>query len=211
MKLYQSVGPNPRVVNMFIAEKGVHIVREEIDIMSGANRQSEFLRLNPSGQSPALLLDSGRVISEITAICEYLEELHPEPVLIGSDAEQRAITRMWTRRIDLNIVEPMANGFRYAEGLPLFKDRMHCIPHAAADLKEIAQRGLRWLDAQIGNAPFIAGERFSLADILLFCFLDFGAKVGQPLDQGNRNIVRWYDSVKARPSATESVHMSERR
>ncbi len=206
MKLYQSIGPNPRVVNMFIAEKGVHIVREEIDIMSGTNRQSEFLRVNPGGQSPALVLDSGQVISEITAICEYLEELHPEPVLIGSDAAQRAITRMWTRRIDLNIVEPMTNGFRFAEGLPMFRDRMHCIPHAAADLKEIAQRGLRWLDAQIGNAPFIAGERFTLADILLFCFVDFGASVGQPLDQNNRNIVRWYDSVKARPSAAASEH-----
>lgn len=206
MKLYQSVGPNPRVVNMFIAEKGVHIAREEIDIMSGANRQSEYLRLNPGGQSPALVLDSGQVISEITAICEYLEEIYPEPVLIGSDAAQRALTRMWTRRIDLNIVEPMANGFRFGEGLPMFKDRMHCIPHAAADLKEIAQRGLGWLNAQIGNAPYIAGERFSLADILLFCFIDFGISVGQPLDQKNHNIVRWFNSVKARPSAAASVH-----
>lgn len=206
MKLYQSIGPNPRVVNMFIAEKGVHIVREEIDIMKGANRQAEYLRVNPGGQSPALVLDTGQVISEVTAICEYLEELHPEPVLIGSDAAQRALTRMWTRRIDLNITEPMTNGFRFAEGLPMFRDRMHCIPHAAADLKEIAQRGLRWLDAQIGNAPFITGERFSLADILLFCFVDFGASVGQPLDPNNRNIMRWYDSVKARPSAAASVH-----
>ena len=74
MKLYQSIGPNPRVVNMFIAEKGVHIVREEIDIMKGANRQAEYLRVNPGGQSPALVLDSGQVISEVTAICEYLEE-----------------------------------------------------------------------------------------------------------------------------------------
>jgi glutathione S-transferase len=195
---------------MFLAEKDVQIPTEEIDIMSGANRQSEFLRLNPGGQSPALVLDSGKVISEITAICEYLEELHPQPPLIGRSAEERAETRMWTRRIDLNIVEPLTNGFRYAEGLPMFKDRIYCIPHAAADLKEVARRGLLWLDGLLGNAPFIAGERFTLADILLFCFVDFGARVGQPLDRGNRNILRWHESIAARPSASASVHASER-
>src|SRR6185436_19317714 len=100
---------------------------------------------NPAGQLPCLELDDGSYLSEITAICEYLDEKRPQPPLIGTTPEERAATRMWTRRIDLNIVEPMANGFRFAEGLPLFKDRIRCIPQAADDLKAIAREKLAWL------------------------------------------------------------------
>ncbi len=201
MKFYNSVGPNPRVVRMFMAEKGIEIPREEIDIRAGENRREPYLAINPSGQCPALQLDDGRVIAEITAICEYLEDKFPEKPLIGTTPEEKAETRMWTRRVDLNIVEPMANGFRFAEGLKMFKDRIHCIPHAADDLKAIAQERLGWLDGLMEGKPYIAGDRFTLADVLLFCFVDFANNVGQPLNRDRKNIAAWYDRVKARPSA----------
>ncbi|MDZ4370232.1 MAG: glutathione S-transferase family protein [Phenylobacterium sp.] len=204
MKLYTSIGPNPRVVKMFLAEKGFDVDRVEIDLRSGENRQSPFLAINPAGQTPALQLDSGAFITEITAICEYLEEATPNPPLIGSNAEERAVTRMWTRRVDLKVCEPLANGFRFAEGLPMFQDRMRCLPEAAPGLKAIAQDGLAWLEANV-QGPWIAGGRFTLADILLFAFLDFGAVVGQPLDAKYARLNEWFARVKERPSAAASA------
>ncbi len=112
---------------------------------------------------------------------------------------------MWVRRIDLNIVEPMTNGFRYSLGLPMFKDRMRCIPQAADDLKTLAQEKLTWLDGLIAGRTWIAGDRFTLADILLYCFLAFGAAVGQPIAAQNKNIAAWFERVKARPSAAASA------
>ena len=205
MKYYNSIGPNPRVVNMFLAEKGVTLPQETVDLMKGENRQSAHLVRNPSGQTPALEMDNGVVIAEITAICEYLEEKHPNPPLIGATPEERAATRMWTRRVDIAIVEPLTNGFRFSDGLGLFKDRVHCIPQAADDLKAIAQERLTWLDGLIAGRQFIGGDKVSLADILLFCFLDFGAAVGQPLNTGNKNIMAWFERMKARPSAAASA------
>ena len=122
--------------------------------------------------------------------------------LIGRTPEERAETRMWVRRIDLNILEPLGNGFRFAEGLEMFRTRVHCIPQAADDLKQIAQERLTWLDGLIRCRSFIAGDRLTLADILLFCFLEFGARVGQPLNPENQAIMAWYERMKARPSAT---------
>lgn len=201
MKFYNSLGPNPHVVKMFMAEKGLDIARVEVDLMAGENRQAPYTGKNPSGQTPALELDDGVVLAEITAICEYLDEKHPNPPLIGTTPEERAVTRMWVRRIDLNILEPLANGFRFAEGLALFQNRVRCIPHAADDLKTIAKEKLAWLDGQIEGRTWIVGERFTLADVLLFCFLQFGAQVGQPLDPANKNLAAWLERVKARPSA----------
>jgi glutathione S-transferase len=201
MKLYNSIGPNPKVVRVFMAEKGIELPKVDIDLMGGENRKEPFLAKNPSGQSPALELDNGNYLAEITAICEYLDEKYPGGSLIGTNAEERAETRMWVRRIDLNIVEPLANGFRYSEGLQLFKSRMRCLPEAAAGLKQIAQDKLAWLDGQIAGRQWIAGNRFSLADILLFVFLEFGASVGQPINPELKNISAWYERVKARPSS----------
>lgn len=200
MKLFNSVGPNPRVVRMFAAEKGIDLPRQEVDIRGGENRQEGYLKVNPAGQCPALQLDDGSVLTEITAICEYLEEMRPEPALIGKTPEQRAETRMWTRRIDLGIVEPLTAGFRAAEGLKMFQNRMRCIPHAADDLKACAQDRLAWLDGQMAGRTFVAGDRFTLADILLFCFVDFGRQVKQPLDPGHGNLAAWFERVAARPS-----------
>ena len=202
MKLYNSVGPNPRVVTMFMAEKGITLPQVEIDLRGGENRRAPFNKsINPAGQTPALELDDGSVLTEILAICEYLDEIFPETSLIGTTPEERANTRMWTRRIDLKICEPLTNGFRYAEGLPLFASRMRCLPDAAPGLKAIAQDGLQWLDPLIAGRDFIAGDRLTLADILLFAFLDFGTTVGQPIDPELIQITRWYDRMKSRPGA----------
>ena len=203
MKFYNSIGPNPQVVRMFASEKGIDLPSQEIDLMAGENRRAPYnTEVNPTGQLPALQLDNGQVITEVTAICEYLEELHPEPCIIGATPEERAETRMWVRRIDLNILEPMGQGFRYAEGLKLFGDRVHCIPHAADDLKAIAREGLEWLDAQMDGKAYICGDRFSLADIPLYCWLTFMPDVGQPLDPKNKNLVAWQEKVAARPSSS---------
>lgn len=202
MKLYNSVGPNPRVVRMFIAEKGLDIPKVEVDLMRGENREEAHLRRNPHGQMPTLELDDGQFVSEILAICEYLEETHPEPPLIGTTPDERARTRMWTRRIDLNISEPLAMGFRFSEGLKLFQDRVFTAPDAAAGLKAMVQDRLAWLDAQMADGrPFVCGGRLTLADILLFCFLDFGNQVKQPLNPEFKNLTDWFARMKARPSA----------
>lgn len=201
MQLYNSIGPNPKAVRMFMAEKGIELPRIEVDIRAGENRQGPYLAKNPTGTCPALQLDDGSILAEITAICEYLDEVGSGPSLIGDTPEERARTRMWTRRIDLNILEPMANGFRFGEGLKMFQDRIHCIPQAANDLKQIAQERLAWLDGLMGDKPFICGERPTLADILLFAFVDFFARAGQPLNPDLKHIGAWHAHMKARPSA----------
>ncbi len=201
MKFYNSIGPNPHVVRMFMAEKGLTIPFQAVDLMAGENRQDPHLRRNPHGQLPTLELDDGSYVCEILAICEYLEDTHPAPPLIGTNPKEKAETRMWTRRIDLNICEPLANGFRFCEGLPLFQSRIVTVPEASEGLKKIAQDRLRWLDGQMTGKDFICGARFTLADILLFCFLEFGVAVGQPPAPENRNITAWFARIKARPSA----------
>ena len=201
MKLFNSVGPNPKVVRMYMAERGIEVELQEIDLMAGENRQSDYLKINPGGQLPALELDNGDIIAEIICICEYLDDRDGGSSLIGTTPEERAETRMWARRIDLGILEPLANGFRYAEGEPIFKDRMTLIPHAAADLKALAQEKITWLDGLMNGKEFVCGDRFTLADILLFVFLEFGTQVGQPLNEANKNIASLYERVGARPSA----------
>ena len=201
MKLYNSTGPNPHVVRMFAAEIGQDLDLIEVDIMAAENRQSAYLRINPAGQLPCLELDNGGLISEITAICEYFDDLKGNTTLIGTSAEARATTRMWTRRIDLGICENLANGFRFAEGMPLFKDRMTTIPGAAEDLKKIAREKLQWLDGQMGSQDYICGAELTLADILLYCFLAFGKAVGQPYDESLANIHPWFQRLATRPSA----------
>ena len=203
MLLYDSIGPNPKVVRMFIAERGITGIKTQtVDLMAGENRQAAYLEKNPTGGLPALELDDGSVLTEITVICEYLDEITVGGTsLIGTDAKQRGETRMWTRRIDLGIVEPLTAGFRYAEGLKMFSKRMRCIPQAADDLKAIAKEKLAWLDSQIAGRAFICGDRLTLADILLFAFLQFGASVRQPLDPANTNLTAWYDRMAARLSA----------
>lgn len=202
MKLYNSIGPNPHVVRMFAAERGIDLPLEEVDLMAGANRQPPYTDKNPAGQMPALELDDGSIITEITAICEYLDESQPGDRLMGATPEARAQNRRWTRWVDLNIVEPMVGGFRYSEGLPLFESRMRCLPEAADGLKACVQDKLKFLDDQMASRDYIAGDAFSLADIVLYCFQTFGNQVGQPLDPGLKNINAWYARAGTRPSAS---------
>ncbi|WP_428660635.1 glutathione S-transferase family protein [Reyranella sp.] len=202
MKFYNSIGPNPRMVRMFMAEKGIEIPKVEVDLLAGENRKEPYIKVNAAGQMPALELDDGTVIAEITAICEYLDEIKKDtPSLIGNTPAERAATRMWTRRIDLNIVEPALNGFRSSEGLKLFQNRVRCIPEAADGLKATARERLAWLDGLLGDKPFIAGSKLSMADLMLFPFLDFMKDVKQPLDPANKNLTAWFERMKARPSA----------
>ena len=165
MKLFNSMGPNPHVVRMFIAELGLDIETIEVDLMAGENRQEEHLKRNPSGQMPALELDNGDFLAEITAICEFLDEINGHSDLIGKTPEERAETKMWVRRIDLQIIEPLTNGFRSAEGYELFKDRLHLIPQAADDLKMIAQERLQWLDKQLDGKEFIWVPKIVLLEV----------------------------------------------
>jgi glutathione S-transferase len=206
MKIYDSFGPNPRALRMFLLEKDVTIPTVPVDLMGAENRRPPYTDHNPGGQLPALELDDGRVIGETVAIFEYLEEKHPTPPLIGRTAEERAETRMWQRRIELNISEHLYNGFRYAEGIELFRSRMRVLPEAADGLKAIVRDKLAWLDALLPGKRWITGERFTIADVILYCALDFGGSVGQPRDPALENVGTWYERVESRPSAAGSLH-----
>ncbi len=206
MKLYDSFGPNPRALRMFLLEKDVDLPKVTIDLMGAENRQAPYTEKNPGGQVPALELDDGRVIGETVAIFEYLEEKYPNPPLIGRTAEERAEARQWQRRIELKITEHLYNGFRFAEGVELFRPRMRVLPEAADGLKATARDNLAWLDKLLQGKQFIAGDRFTMADIILYCALDFGASVNQPLDPTLTNVVSWKERVAARPSAAGSLH-----
>ncbi|MBM3573164.1 MAG: glutathione S-transferase family protein [Alphaproteobacteria bacterium] len=206
MKLLNSFGPNPRVVRMFMAEKGMTMPSEDFDLLAGVNRQAAYLEKNPAGQMPALELDDGTVIAETVTMCEYLEEIQPLPALIGATAVERAVTRMWVRRVELNITEYMYNAFRFAEGIDIFRSRMVVIPEAAPGLKAKAKAGREWLDRQIAGRDFIAGTTFSLADIVLYACADFCKGVGQPIEAEFKNLSAWFARVGARASATASLH-----
>ncbi len=205
MKLYTSVGPNPRVVNMFMIERGVEIDRVEIDIMAGENLNDEYKKLNPSAQSPCLILDNGMALAESTVICSYLDEISDGDSLIGTTPEERAETRMWSRRIDGKILEPLTLAFRSAEGLPMFESRCRVIPHAADDLKAIVQESWAWLDGLMGDKQYVCGERFTLADVQLYVFADFGNLIGQGIPAELANIQAWFARVGERPSAAATV------
>ncbi|OYW14510.1 MAG: glutathione S-transferase [Sphingomonadales bacterium 32-65-25] len=201
MKFYDSIGPNPRVVRMAMAEKGITLPTETIDIMAGVNRSGDYIKKVPAGSTPALELDDGRIVSEITVIAEYLEEIHPAPAIIGTTPEERAETRKWLRIIDLGYCETMANGFRATQGRPMFEPRFPIMSESGGEeLKALAANKLLWLDGLM-KGEFVCGDRFTLADILLFCFIEFGAQVGQPLPDGLTWLPAWHKRVAARPSA----------
>jgi glutathione S-transferase len=206
MKVYDSLGPNPRALRMFLLEKGLDLPSAQLDILGAENRRAPYTDRNPGGQIPALELDDGRVIAETVAIFEYLEEKHPRPPLIGATPEERAETRMWQRRVELNVTEHLYNGFRWAEGIEMFRPRMRVLPEAADGLKAIVRDKLAWLDGLLAGKQFIVGPRFTIADIILYVGLDFGQTVGQVPDAGLRNLGGWLVRVGARPSAERSLH-----
>lgn len=201
MLLHDAESPAPRCLRMFLLEKGLAVAAVTVDVFAGDNREARFLAINPAGQTPALSLDDGTALAEAVAIAEYLEELHPNPPLIGSHALERAQTRQWWRRVELNITEFIHNAYHYAEGLPRFEGRIPVAPEAAAGLKRIAQDRVAWLDAMMGEGPYLCGPRFSAADIWLYVWLDFGIAVKQPFNRDLTQITAWFDRVNARPSA----------
>ncbi len=206
MKVLDSFGPNPRMLRMFMLEKNITIDFVEHDLMGGENRKEAYLLKNPGGQLPALELDNGDVIAETIVICDYLEELYPDPALIGKSAQERAEARMWNRRIEQKITENIYAGFRYAEGLQLFENRMRCLPEAAGGLKASGQDGLAWLDMQIEGKEFICGDRITIADLVLYCCTDFASGVGQAIDSKLKNVTAWFSRIDNRASAVESLH-----
>ena len=206
MRYYDSFGPNPRALRMFLLEKGLELPKIDVDILGAENRRGSYLEKNPGGQLPALELDDGRVLGETVVMYEYLEEKHPRPPLIGTTADERAETRMWARRVELNITEHLYNGFRYAEGIELFRERMRVLPEAAEGLKAVVRDKLAWLDGLMAGKSFVVGPRFTIADIMLYVAVDFGGTVGQPLDPGLKNLQAWKARIADRPSAEASLH-----
>lgn len=203
MRLYNSMGPNPQIVRTFAAEKGVALDLVPVDVMKGENREAAFRAKNPMGQLPALELDDGQVVTEVIAICELLEELHPQPTLIGSTAAERAETRMWARRLDLGVLEPFMAGFRATAGRAFFAPRMALLSESAgAEVLGLLQGNLKQFDTLLAGRTWVCGERFSLADILLGCFLIFGRRSGAALPDGLQWIPGWLERCEARGTFT---------
>ena len=202
MKFFNSQGPNPQTVRMFAAEKGLHLPLREVDVMAGEHRHPPYSVQNPMMQTPAFETDDGQTIVELTAICEYLEELHPDPPLIGCTPGERAETRMWLRRLDLNILEARSRAGRATMFRDFYIDkiRLLSIP-AAEELQAIVEDRILWLDQQMVGKTWICGDRFTLADIMLYCFMAFLApEVESNLPAGTPNLAEWFDRVKVRPS-----------
>ncbi|MCX8072437.1 MAG: glutathione S-transferase family protein [Candidatus Binatia bacterium] len=200
MKIYDSqLAPNPRRVRIFLAEKGIEVPYEQVDIVGGANRSPEFRKKNPLGTVPVLELDDGTCIAESVAICRYFEELYPEPPLMGRDARDRAIVEMWQRRMELHIFIPITMVFRNCH--PFFAGRIRQVPEWGEVNREWAVEGLQWLDRELANRRFIAGDTFTIADITALCGIDFGRVSDIRIQPEQKNLKRWYDEVSARPSA----------
>ena len=207
MKLYiSSHAPNPRRVNMFIAEKGISgIDTVMVDLMKGEHRSADYLGKNPLGRVPALEFDDGRVLSEARAICTYLEGLHPEPNLMGVDFEERAFIEMADRRMELHLLLETASAARHihpalaALEQPQFAD----FGAAQADKMRITAR---WLDQVLARQEYVAGARFTIADITAFCALEFGRGLlrFRPGDEGMVHLQAWRDRIAARPCAQAS-------
>jgi glutathione S-transferase len=200
MKIYNSqAAPNPRRVRVFLAEKGIQVPYEDIDIVKAVNRQPEFRTKNPMAGVPVLELDDGTCIAESVAICRYFEELHPEPNLFGVGAKERAEVDMWNRRMEFNLLQPIADSFRQRH--EFFKGRIRQVPEYADIQKLNAEDSLKWLDGELANRRFIAGDRFTIADITAMIAVDFGrvSKIAIQADQ--KNLARWHAEVSARPSA----------
>ena len=194
-------GPNPRRVRIFLAEKGITVPMETVDILKRRNRQPDFLEKNPTGGIPILELDDGTCISESVAICRYFEELHPEPPLFGTGAKERAIIEMWLRRVELNLMVPI--GMVWVHGHPLTAKLIRQIPEAAAQNRVRTAMGYKLLNDQLAENAFIAGDTYSVVDAVALATYDFGAGlVGVPPEDGLTHLARWHAAVSVRPSAT---------
>lgn len=201
MKLYDGGrAPNPRRVRVFLAEKGIEIDLVPIDMGQMGHRSAEVSALNPLQRLPVLLLDDGTALSESVAICRYIEELHPDPPLMGVDARDRAIVEMWNRRVEMHFLASVAAAFRHTH--PAMKEwEVPQLPDWGEANRPKAIAFLEMLDKELADREFIAGDRFTIADITAMIGMDFmkPARIERP--EHFSHVMRWYQAVKARPSA----------
>ncbi len=207
LKFYDcKTAPSPRRVRIFIAEKGIDIETVQVDLTSGEQFGEDFCRINPDCVVPALELDDGTGLSEVLAICHYLEAKFPQPALLGTSDEERARVLMWNVKVEQQGLLPMANAFRNrAKGLV---GRAVTGPVSYAQIPELAERGRQQveqffyrLDGQLANHEYLAGDGYSLADISAMVTVDFAARTKLSLPEDALNAKRWYESVASRPSA----------
>lgn len=204
MKLYiSSHAPNPRRVSMFIAEKDIGgIETVMVDIIKGEHRSEDYLVKNPLGRVPALEFDDGRVLSETRAICTYLEGLHPEPNLMGATFEERAFVEMADRRMELHLLLETASCARHTHPALAALEQPQFAEFGAAQGEKMRTTA-RWLDQVLARQEYVAGERFTIADITAFCALEFGRGLlkFKPGEEGMAHLQAWRDRIAARPSA----------
>lgn len=204
MKLYIAPrAPNPRRVQMFIAEKNIADIEQvPIDLNAGQHRSDDFRRMSPLAKVPALELDNGRVLTETRAICTYLEGVEPTPNLMGDGFEERAFIEMADRRVELYLMLGFANAIRHGHpGLATLEQPQ--FPEFGASQAQKVRIVARWFDDQLATQPFIAGERFTIADITAFCALEFarGLLKFRPAEEDMPALQAWRDRIAARPSA----------
>jgi glutathione S-transferase len=203
MKLYVSQrAPNPRRVQMFIHEKGITGIEQVvIDINAQEHRSPAFLDRNPLAGIPVLELDDGRCLSETRAICTYLEGLQPEPNLMGTTFEERAFIEMADRRMEWYLMLPLASAIRHQHpGLVTLEPQQ--FPDFGAVQQTKGMETVAWLDRTLQTQPWVAGDRFTVADITAFCTLEFAKLLKlKPADAGFHALQAWRDKVAARPSA----------
>jgi glutathione S-transferase len=200
MKIYDfKLAPNPRRVRVFLAEKGISVPFEEVDIFKGINRQPEFLKKNSLGGIPVLELDDGRYLAESVAICRYFEVLHPEPALFGKGAFEMANVEMWNRRIELAVLVPV--GLVWAHSHELTRARIKQIPEMGEQSRKIVEQRYQWLDGELAGREYLAGDKYSIADITAMIVIDFAKFNNISIQPELKNLTRWYQGVSSRPSA----------
>ncbi len=194
-----SAGMHPRRVRIFMAEKGISIERREVDAAGGANALPDFLRLNPLGKLPVLELDDGSAIAESLAICRYLEALHPQPPLMGQTPQVSAKIEMWTLRMDHELSQPIALAFVHSSDF--YRGRVEQVPEVAGWARNRALQTMAWLDGELAERSHIAGDDYTLADIVAQCACVLGKAVGLRIPPEMTNLSRWFAQVSARPTA----------
>ncbi|HJQ85173.1 MAG TPA: glutathione S-transferase family protein [Candidatus Binatia bacterium] len=201
MKVYDFVGaPNPKKLRVYLAEKGITIPTEAVNIVTGENRTPGFLKKNPLGGLPVLELDDGSHLTESLAIMQYLEELHPSPSLLGSTPRERARIRELERIVELGVLNSIAAYFQNTH--PFMASRVKQSPDAAENAKTRLAANLKVIDDAIGKNKFVAGDKPSIADCTLFAALEFAEFAQAPVDGSVKNVHRWYEDFKKRPSAS---------
>ncbi|CAN5769520.1 glutathione S-transferase [soil metagenome] len=192
--------PNPRRVRVFLAEKGVAYDTIEVLIADKAHQTAAFRKKNPIALLPVLELADGRVLRESMAICRYIEETHPDPNLMGADAWERAQIEMWNRHAELELLWPIAQIFRNTH--KFWEGRIKQVPEFAELMREHVAERLEWLEGEMAKRAFMAGERFTVADITAMCALDFGKVSNVRLsEETHPQLVAWHKRVSERPSS----------